>query len=198
MLFISGLQVAMQRMDILLVGSMLGEKDAAIYAAASRISGVILFGLLAVNAWVAPMISELHERAEHAELQRLVRIAARAIFVVTLPLAAIVAIAPALPLGLFGEEFIGGSTSLVILAVGQCVNALVGPVGFLMTMTGNQRLALAVLFWSALFHLGSSVVLIPRFGIEGAAVAQSAGNIVLNVAMALVVWKRLRLRATVL
>lgn len=198
LLLINGVNIAMQRTDILLVGGLLGASEAAIYASASRIATLIQFGLAAVNAWAAPLISDLQARGDRRGLQRLLWLAARGIFAFTLPLAAGVALFGHELLGIFGPEFPAAYTALVILAVGQVVNALVGPVGTLMTMTGNQDTAAWILALHAVLNLALNVILIPRFGIEGAAVATALTRVSWNVVMALVAWRRLRLRATIL
>jgi O-antigen/teichoic acid export membrane protein len=67
-----------------------------------------------------------------------------------------------------------------------------------MTMTGNQDTAAWILALHAVLNLALNVILIPRFGIEGAAVATALTRVSWNVVMALVAWRRLRLRATIL
>jgi O-antigen/teichoic acid export membrane protein len=85
---------------------------------------------------------------------------------------------------------------LVILAAGQLVNALVGPVGFLMTMTGQQDAAARILVVHALANLAGLALLTPRFGPEGAAVATSFVRASWNLVLLFVVWRRLGVRST--
>lgn len=191
------LNVALERTDVLLVGSLLGEAEVGVYASASRIATVISFGLAAVSAWAAPLISGHHARGDREAMQRLVRASARSIFAFTLPLAIAVIAAGAPLLSLFGPGFERAYPSLVILSCGQLVSALAGPVGFLMTMTGRQNLAAAILAAHAALLVALSVLLIPRLGIEGAAVSTALTRASWNVVMALAVWRQLRLRSTI-
>jgi O-antigen/teichoic acid export membrane protein len=195
-LLINAVHVSMQRADVIVVGSLLGPADAALYASASRIAGLTVFGLTAVNAWIAPLISDLHARGERAELQRLVRFAVRGVFGVTLPACLVVVAFGGPLLALFGPEFPAARGVLVILAAGQLVNALVGPVGFLMTMTGQQDAAARILVVHALANLAGLALLTPRFGLEGAAIATSVVRASWNLWLLVVVWRRLGVRST--
>jgi len=196
MLF-NALFVIQERSDVLLVGSLAGAEQAGLYAAASRIASVILFGLTAINAWAAPLIADLYARQDRAGLQRLVRLAAQGIFVSTLPIALGVLVFGVEILSLFGPDFPRAYRALVILAGSQLVNALVGPVGMLMTMTGRQALAARILGAHAFLMVALNVLLIPRLGLEGAAIATGVTRASWNLVMAVAVWRTLRLRATI-
>jgi O-antigen/teichoic acid export membrane protein len=198
LLVFNTLNVVIHRTDILLVGALLGAKEAGVYAVASRVATMIAFGLLAMNSWAAPLISELYARGDQAGLQRLARRAAQGIFVFTFPLALAVVFFGKQILQLFGSEFPEGHLSLAILAGGHLVNALVGPVGFLMTMTGAQKAASWILAVHAVLNIALNATLIPLFGIEGAAFATALTNASWNMVMAVAVWHRLRVRATIL
>lgn len=100
-------------------------------------------------------------------------------------------------LSLFGSEFTVGYSALVILTVGQLVNALAGSVGFIMTMTGHQREAAWVTFGSTVLNISLNAILIPRFGIEGAATATAFTTALMNIVMFGYVQKRLQLNPTV-
>jgi O-antigen/teichoic acid export membrane protein len=69
---------------------------------------------------------------------------------------------------------------------------------YVMTMTGHERSAAALLALSAFTSTVASVALIPLFGLVGASIATSAGLIVWNTAMALFLWRRMRLLPGVL
>lgn len=192
------LNVARARVDILLLGSLAGASAAGIYAPAGRVAGVITFGLLAVNAWVPPLISAMHARGDRKGLERLMRLSAQGVFAFTLPLFLAVLLFGDRVLALFGDEFVAGYRALVILAGGQLVNALVGPVGYLMTMTGHQNAAAWIMGVHLVLGVGLNALLIPRYGFEGAAVATALTNTSWNLVMAVAVWRTLRLRATIL
>ena len=96
-------------------------------------------------------------------------------------------------LGIFGESFVAGDTSLRILLVGQVVGAGLGSVMYIMTITGQERPAAFILGAILVANLGLNFALIPEFGIEGAAVAKAGTLIAWKIAMALAVWRRIRI-----
>lgn len=186
LLLIIGFNLISNRIDVLWLGWFVSTAEVGIYAAASRIAEIVVFALVSANAIAAPLIARLHAGGEHAELQRLVRLVARGIFAATLPVALLILFFGRELLTLFGPEFAEGYIVLAILVGGQLVNALSGPVGYLLTMTGHQRTALRVVGGAALLNLTLNALLIPRFGMLGAAVAT---------AMSLASWNLLMLRA---
>jgi O-antigen/teichoic acid export membrane protein len=59
----------------------------------------------------------------------------------------------------------------VILAIGQIVNAVVGPIGFILTMTGRQKLNLVNSICLASSNVALNLIFIPKYGMNGAALA---------------------------
>jgi O-antigen/teichoic acid export membrane protein len=96
-------------------------------------------------------------------------------------------------LTLFGQDFSIGLTTLRILLIGQVIMGGAGGQMFVMTMTGHERAAAAVLVACAVGNALLGTILINAFGIVGAAVANTAMLIVWNVAMAVYIWRKLRL-----
>jgi O-antigen/teichoic acid export membrane protein len=154
---------------VLLLGAFLPSDQVGVFNAAYRIVLFIAFGLSSVDAWLMPAAARLHAERDRASLQRVVMKVAK-LRLVGAGLAVIALIVfGRQALGVFGEEFQAGYAALVVLALAQLVQAAVGPVTALLTVTGHQRRCLPA-FASA---LGVVVLLIallaPRFGIEGAA-----------------------------
>ena len=83
-------------------------------------------------------------------------------------------------MSLFGAEFERGGKVLLILAIGQLTNTFCGSVGFLLNMSGNERANSNVTLISLLVLIVFMVLLIPSFGIIGAALASSASVITFN------------------
>ena len=98
--------------------------------------------------------------------------------------------------GFFGSEFKDGYYALLILSVGQLVNVLSGSVGYIMTMTGRQKQAAYVLAISAALNIVMNYMLIPHFGIEGAAIATAVSLMLWNIALILYIRKKINLNST--
>jgi O-antigen/teichoic acid export membrane protein len=100
-------------------------------------------------------------------------------------------------LGLYGPEFAAAFVPLVLLIGSQIVNSLTGSVGFILTMTGHEKRAAAVTAAAGVLHLSLAVVLIPRWGLVGAAVANSVAAIAWNLTLLVMVWRTLAINPTI-
>lgn len=197
LLFLSGAQLIMNQTDTVMLGLMRSTEEAGIYASAARIAEGTAFGLSAFNAFAAPLIAKLYALEKKLELQRLLTMAAWGILVVTIIAGAFLISMGKLILSLFGQEFIAGYFSLVILLLGQVVNSLAGSVGLLMTMTGNQVIIAKVIIISTLLNIGLNFLLIPYFGMLGAAIATSITVIFVNLALLWFVQQKIGLNPTI-
>ncbi len=123
--------------------------------------------------------------------------AGRGAFFICVPLALIYVTLGHWVLRLFGEEFTAGFTALVILTVGQMVNAGAGSVGLLLQMTGHERDVAVGLAIALAMNLALNLALIPVWGVNGAALGATANVILLNVLLAVQVRRKLGIGPTV-
>ena len=191
LLLIDGMFVVLNQTDIIMLGVIRGSQEAGIYSAASHISSLATFALIAVNMILAPMISELHHTGKKQDLQRIITLAARAIFVFTLLISAALTVSGRFVLCLFGSAFPVAFVPLLILLSGQIVNALAGSVGLIMIMTGNQNQAGAIVAVSAAVNIMLNALLIPLLGLTGAAISTAFTMVLWNIAMFIFVRSRL-------
>ncbi|GMT42546.1 MAG: multi antimicrobial extrusion protein MatE [bacterium] len=198
LLLLSCFTILLSQTDIVMLGMIKGTTDSGIYAAASRTSHLISFGLMAVNAIAAPMISQLYSQGRMDELQRMVKLAAIAIMTFSLPISFAMIVWGEQLLSLFGQSFTAGYHSLVILIAGQLVNSLAGSVGLLMTMTGHHKEAAYVFGISALLNIILNAVLIPMYGLLGAAFATAFTTSLWNVILIVYVRKKININPTML
>lgn len=198
LLLISGFHMVLNQTDTLMLGMFRGTGEAGAYAVASRITQLIFLGQWAVNAIAAPMFSELHHGGKKERLQEAATYAARAAFMVTVPLAFALVFFGRQALALFSSEFTVAWTALAILAAGQIIHVLCGSVGLLMTMTGRENAAGKVIGLAAVLNIALNALLIPRFGLEGAAVSTAVSTAFWNITLVVLVRKRIGIRSTVL
>jgi O-antigen/teichoic acid export membrane protein len=94
---------------------------------------------------------------------------------------------------MFGPDFVIGYQAMIILCIGQMINAGSGSVGFMLIMTGRP-LANTFNSWiSCLINVLLNFFLIPRYGIIGAAVAVALSISLLQLLRLLQVWIFLKL-----
>jgi O-antigen/teichoic acid export membrane protein len=199
LLLSSGLLLVNQNADILMLGAMAGSAEAGLYQVASRASMLLVVILNAINAVVTPSLSKYHAEDNYAAIQVLIRKASLLITALTLPLIIIVTVgAPLILQILFGADYAEAGRAFVLLGWAQAVNALAGPVGLVLIMTGHQKLALYGILASTVVNLVFNFILIPQFGINGAAFATGLSFVVWNVVLSIFVWRKLGLNCSVL
>lgn len=82
------------------------------------------------------------------------------------------------------------------LCCGQIVNACAGSVTLLLTTTGHEGDALKGIALGAIVNVIGNAVMIPLYGINGAAVATGLSTVVWNVALGILVYRRLGINPT--
>jgi O-antigen/teichoic acid export membrane protein len=187
----SAFVVTLMQVDIVIVGALRGSREAGIYAAASKTATLVAFVIVAVNAAAAPQFASLWALRRTEELQRLVTKLASLIFWPSLAIAAGIAALSGPILALFGHEFSDARAALLVLLVGQVINAAAGSVGYLLTLTGHHREATRALGLSALACILLAAAGVSAFGLVGAALGTTIGFLLWNGALYWLVVRRL-------
>lgn len=128
--------VTFQELDLLLAGSFLGAEQAGLYATALRLAAFIPFGAQACDAALAPLISEKYGKGE--PIGALVQRALLWNILLAIVPAVILLVWGSAVLGFFGTQFVQAGQVLLILTLGQFVAVLLGPSGFVLSMTNQQ------------------------------------------------------------
>jgi O-antigen/teichoic acid export membrane protein len=143
------------------------------YAAAGRVSQLVLLFLTSANLVFAPFAAELHARGEIARLDGLFKRATRWALLGTLPAAAVLAVAAPDVLRAFGPGYQAGATPLRIMLAGQTVNVATGGVAFVLIMVGLTGVDLVDNLLAAALLLALAFPLAASYGPTGAAVASA-------------------------
>ncbi len=187
-----------ERIDTILLGTMVSPAVAAPYSVASRLALLVGIALAPVSAMLGPMGAQLLTRGDLRGLQRVLGQGALISTVLGGVLTiALLALSPLL-LGLFGKEFTAGHGVLVILVISQVVLAMVGPAGFILAIAGHNRLLVTVSLLTALLDLVLCAILIPRHGAVGAGIATSVSISLNGLALAAITWWKVRVDTTLL
>jgi O-antigen/teichoic acid export membrane protein len=165
--------VVMTFSDVLILGMFATAADVGIYTAAARTALLTRFLLLANSAVAAPRFAALHAAKDTEGMARLAVRSTLLTTVSSVPLLLIFAVFPENILSLFGPQFETGAQALIILSVGQFVNAATGPVGYLLNMSRFHRIEGRIAVAGALITVGLCFALIPFWGILGAAAANA-------------------------
>lgn len=179
--------------DKITLGYYLSAGQVGVYAVAMTIVSLIPIALTSVNQIFSPTIAELHSTGRHALLQGLYKALTKWVLVTTAPLAITVIIFSKSFMTVFGPAFQEGARVLEVGAAGQLFNCAVGSVGFLLLMSGNQLSLFKIQTTNAVAMIVLNLVLVPRFGIPGAAIATSIAVAGTNVWGLIEIRRRLQL-----
>ena len=189
-LLIALFQAVRTPLIVVIAGAYVDAQHVAYLGAAQRLVGVMSLGLLGISGFASPLISQYFALADYSRLRRLARLSALGALGAALVPALVLASFGRELLGLFGDGFPTAYATLLILMAGEVVAAAAGPVGHFLTMTGRQKIATWIEAIAGALVLGIALILIPRHGILGAAIAVATGNAFRNLAMSLAVrWK---------
>ena len=171
-------QIAMERLDVLIVSAIAGEAAAGVYGTLSRLITSGNFFMFSVSQAMAPQISKLFALGDLAGARRLYHATAAWTMISVWPLFLLCATRPETALSVFGDEFVVGADALRILGLGMLVAAAFGPVDFVLLMRGQSGRSLGNITLALAVNVILDLVLVPDYGIEGAAIAWVAGAIV--------------------
>ncbi len=177
---VSVLEFLMAQSDKVLIGFYLNARDVGIYAVAMGLVSFVSIVLQSVNQIFSPAIAELHARGELALLARIFQTLTKWCLGLTLPLGTVMIIFAPVLMRVFGRDFESGWPVLVIGTLGQIVNCGVGSVGYLLLMSGHQRDLVRVQTVMAVVMVALGLLLVPKWGILGAAIVAALTNLVSN------------------
>lgn len=175
LLMIDSFTLFILNLDVLLLEYLRVPPDQiGIYFAALKTISLIAFVHFSISAVAMPRFAVLHARGDKAEIGQFLARMQKWCFWPSL-FGAVVLLALGKPLlWLFGPAFIEAYPVMFILAVGLLARAAAGPAQNLLAVSGHQDKAAMILAETLLINGGLAFLLIPRFGIAGAAMAISS------------------------
>lgn len=192
MLFASSFALILTWADTIMLSIFSSNSDIGIYNVAQRIATLIGVSLIAVNSIAAPKFVENYVQDDIIGLKKIVQKSTLMIFIMSLPIFFIYVIVPKFVLSFFGDEFTTSSsiTVLVILSIGQLINAFSGSVGYIMQMTDNEKKFQNTILIAALLNLALNLILIPISGVIGAAIASLISMVFWNLKLVLFIRRK--------
>jgi len=181
MLLTSSLTLIIEWTDIFMLGILRSASEVGIYRVAFRVAEITSIALLSVNSIVAPKFAESWAKKDMKGFEKIARQSTKLIFWTSLPILLVFWLFPSIILGIFGNEFKKGVLVLIILTFAQFINAVVGSVGYILQMTGKEKVLQYVVFIAVLVNMGLNIILIPKYGINGAAFASMFSLAIVNI-----------------
>jgi O-antigen/teichoic acid export membrane protein len=177
--------------DIFMIGYLNDETGVGIYDIAIKFSSIPLIFLSAINAYVMPKFAELFGNEDMSGLRKVIQESSTLIFWTSVPILVVSLILSALMMEFYGDEYSIGIPALRLLLLSQFVSAICGAVGHILQMTNNQVIFQNIFLVATLINVVLNFILIPKYGITGAATASLISTATWNIASVIVVKKRI-------
>jgi O-antigen/teichoic acid export membrane protein len=167
--------------DTLLLGRFRSAEEVGVYTIVGTLLMPATIVSTSIGQMFAPRVSVEDARGDRVALAAMLKRVTHWNTAVSLPFFAALAVVPVALLSLFGSTYEAGSAALAVLAVGQLLNTAAGPLGLVINMSGRQYLTMTNNALVAGLNLVVCLLLIPRFGMTGAAVSTASALTVVNV-----------------
>jgi O-antigen/teichoic acid export membrane protein len=183
-------QNILQSVDIVLVAAILGPAEAAVYTAATRFLVIGQLGGVAISRASQARFTELFTHGDRQGANGIYQTTTTWLVLLTWPLFLLsIAYGPVL-LSVFGRSYSAGYPVMVILGFSMLLATVCGQVDMVLITSGRSSWSLANGLLTMGVNIGVDLVLIPRYGIMGAAigwaVAIAVGNLMPLVQLATV------------
>jgi len=178
--------------DIWILGMYTSTDTVGIYGVAAKLVLLVYFPMMAFSSIIPPLISSIHSSGDVSELKKVVSESTRWILSTAMPIILILCIEGEYILGFFYKpEFAAGYTVLLILTLCQMVKAGSGLTGVILQMTGGHKFFMKINIIGGILNVILNVILVPRFGMNGAALSSAFCIIMIDVVCIYVIHRRL-------
>ena len=179
----SMLEASSQYFDVVVVYWLLDPAAAGIYFAASRLANLFAMLLTALNSFAFRRLPGLYFAGARAEVERSLMLTAEVSAICVAIGLLIFGLGSTQLLGLFGASFVTHKWTLIVLAIGTAVQVAGGPAAAILLLTGHEGSYIPVLGGNVALRLLGFVILIPHFGVLGAAISCTVSLIIATLAL---------------
>ena len=181
------------RSDVILLGYFNGATDTGIYAAALMTAGILVIILQSQESFIAPLLSESLALGIRQKTKEIFALSLRWSVLLGFPLFICFILFSREILGLYGEAFQRAALCFVLLSIGQFFNLATGSANNILLFSGKSRVVMVNELIKGVFQIALNILLIPRYGIIGAAISMVASLTAINVLRLVEIYKLLRI-----
>ena len=171
MMLVISAQMLIHRSDIVLLGLLSSASDVGLYSAGAKLAQAATIAMMALNIVFSPRAAEAFHQNDTSGLCNLYGKIMKLQAISTATMAICIALGAQVVLNFIGTEYAQALPVVYVLLTGYVLNAFWGPVPFLMIMTKYEDQAMWITFAAALLNIMLNIVLIPVYGIVGAAIS---------------------------
>jgi O-antigen/teichoic acid export membrane protein len=167
----SMMSVIINNIDMIMIGNILNKQEVAIYDVAAKFATFPSILLTVFNTVFPPIVAKLYHDGELDKLRSMYKGSARTLAAISSAIILLMIIFRQNILAYFGPDFIRGQYVIVFRGIGQLINASVGSVWYIVCMTGRPKVNMVGKILAASINTVLNLILIPIWGISGAALA---------------------------
>ncbi|WP_456395640.1 flippase [Thermococcus sp.] len=194
LMFVGILNYIMGWTDTLMLGYYMSTKVVGLYNAASPLAKLLLLILSSAGFLYMPLASTLYAQGKIEEIRNLYVLLTKWIFLLTFPLFSLMFLLPDFVITIFfGPTYIPSSSALRILSVGFIFHVIFGLNGISLVVIKENKFMMYSNLFSAILNVMLNAVLIPHYGLNGAAVATAISYLVGNILSSLWLYKKSRI-----
>jgi O-antigen/teichoic acid export membrane protein len=177
-----------------MIGYFLESTQVGYYRAITPFKEVAIFVLTSFSFLFFPIASQYYNQGKYDKLEDLYVASTKWATILTSPLI--------LTIGLFsrdiirvllGAEYTPGASALSILVVGLFFRTVVGLNGDMVRIIDQTKIEMNAALLGLMVNLVLNAVLIPKYGIEGAAIATVSGFIIFNLFEVIAIYREIRI-----
>lgn len=189
--------IASEQVPVLVTGYMTNPTEVGLLDMARRFALFASVALMVVNIPLGPILSELYRTGRMEKFQVIaIRSTAFAVMA-SLGLTIVYVLIGRFLLRTVDADFGASYAALLILCAGYVINTMTGPVQLALTMSGHERDSLKGVISALACNLVVSLTLTPFIGHLGGAIAGACGQLVWNLTLTFLLWKRLGIRTDI-
>jgi len=178
---VHGMNFLIGNVDTFLLGYYLTSSEVGIYNIAFQLRNLLNVVLVTIGFLVPPVLATLETERQYKQLRDIYQFVTKWVVFLTFPLFVSFLFLPDLWIGsLFGNKYLLGTMSLFILGIGVFFSASVGVSGSSLVALGKNRIVMYTTAVSVAVNILFNILLIPRFGMEGAALGSTLSVVVLE------------------
>jgi O-antigen/teichoic acid export membrane protein len=167
--------------ETMVIGSFGVMSGVGVYTTALRVSGIGGLFHQSLQSIAVPIISDLHSQGKLKQLRRVYQTLTKWGLTFNLPVFLTIVLFAKPLLNIFGDDFVSGASSMIILAFAALFNAGTGPCGSIVTMTGRSKMSFANSVIYLVINIILDLLFIPPWGAVGAAIAVTLTSVLINV-----------------
>lgn len=176
--------------DIMFLKKYRNDETVAFYSVGVKVMTIISIIILSINITVSTKIAEHFASYDKEQLAKILRNSARSICAITLPVVLLISLFSEQVLSCFGHQYIAAKEAFLILIIGQGICSMFGAAPVYLNMTGKQHVFQIILIVAVIINFVLNRLLIPVYGMTGAAIAFVSSSFFWNFVVAVFIYKK--------